>query len=195
MAIVHKATISPTKQELTTRWLDAQPWGGSGEIEMLGGYRFDDPAGEVGVESLLVRRGDVLLQLPLTYRAAPLADGELVTTMDHSVLGPRWIYLATSDPVGVECWVRSLLGEQEQAVTEVWEGDRLVERREPVVRVALEADGDRTAADVADASVVATPRGRLLVPHLLGAEPGGERWLVAAWDGGGPVVVAALRRA
>jgi hypothetical protein len=40
-------------------------------------YRFDDPAGEVGIETLLVRRGaGPVLQVPLTYRGAPLAGAE-----------------------------------------------------------------------------------------------------------------------
>jgi hypothetical protein len=139
MAIVHKATVTPSKQEIVTRWLDRQPWGGSGEVRMLGSYHFDDPDGEVGVEAILVDRGGTVLHVPLSYRGADLAGSEasLVARMQHSVLGDRWIYDATGDPVAVDCFVRALRGEQEQAAVEVWDGDALVERREPTVRVQV----------------------------------------------------------
>jgi predicted trehalose synthase len=59
----------------------------------------------VGIETLLVvdESGDspVLYQVPLTYRGAPLEGGHdaLVGTMQHSVLGPRWVYDGPRDPV------------------------------------------------------------------------------------------------
>src|SRR5690606_23314792 len=65
-------------------------------------YRFDDPDGEVGVETLIVRSGgNDELQVPLTYRGAPLAGAEnwLIGTMEHSALGKRWVYDAAGDPV------------------------------------------------------------------------------------------------
>lgn len=195
MAIVHRATITPTKLELVEQWLDRQPWGGTGELEMLGGYRFDDPAGEVGVEGLLVRRDDRVLHVPLTYRGAPLddADEHLVSTMDHSVLGERWVYEAQADPVALGCFARALAGEQEQAVVEVWEGDRLVERRVPDVTVLAEDGAAMTAAadDVATAQHDGT---RLLVARVLGghgpAGLDGVRRLTVTWPGGRGVVVA-----
>ncbi len=48
MAIVYKATVRPSKQAIVTDWLDQQPWGGSGAVEVLGSYRFDDPDGRWG---------------------------------------------------------------------------------------------------------------------------------------------------
>jgi hypothetical protein len=65
--------------------------------------RFDDPAGEVGVETILVRAepDGPVFHTPLTYRGAPL-DGAgpwLLGTSEHSVLGRRWIYDAAADPV------------------------------------------------------------------------------------------------
>ena len=39
MAIIHRATVSPTKQELLERSVGAP-------VSMVGGYRFDDPDGE-----------------------------------------------------------------------------------------------------------------------------------------------------
>jgi hypothetical protein len=108
MAIVHAATLTPSKTELLAGWLPRQPWfpgavGTAGvEPERVAAFRFDDPEGEVGVETLIVRLpGLPLLQVPLSYRGAPLEGGErvLVGTMQHSVLGPRWVYDALGDPV------------------------------------------------------------------------------------------------
>jgi hypothetical protein len=67
----------------------------------------EDPAGEVGIETHLVRDGSVLYQVPMTYRGAPLggAQDALISTTEHSVLGKRWIYDATADPV----WIEQLL--------------------------------------------------------------------------------------
>jgi hypothetical protein len=60
MAILHRASVTPSKRELAEAWLDEQPWAVDGGVEMLGSYRFDDPAGEVGVEAMLVRSRVVL---------------------------------------------------------------------------------------------------------------------------------------
>ena len=104
MALIHRATIRPTKLELLDAWAPSQPWfegrPGTGTT-LVASFRFDDPADEVGIETLLVRAGGPLLQVPLTYRPAPLEGGEawLITTMEHSVLGRRWVYDAFGDPV------------------------------------------------------------------------------------------------
>ena len=45
MAILHRATITPTKLELAAAWLDRQGLGGGGHVELAGSYRFDDPPG------------------------------------------------------------------------------------------------------------------------------------------------------
>jgi len=148
MAIIHEATLTPTKTDTATGWLDAQPWGGEGPVEFIGSYRFDDPAREVGVEALLVRRGGRVLQVPFTYRAEPLDTGRLVGTMQHSVLGERWVYEAASDPVAVGCFTRALAGEQEVAELEVHGADGSVTRREPTVRVRLEQGAASEPTDV-----------------------------------------------
>ena len=49
MAIIFKAELSPTKPEVLRQLLTSRPWGEDGEIEVLGAYRFDDPAGEVEI--------------------------------------------------------------------------------------------------------------------------------------------------
>jgi hypothetical protein len=79
-----------------TTWLPSRPWfTGDGELQQVGAYRFDDTAGEVGLEALLVQSGGgEVMHVPLTYRGMPLpgADEFLVGTAEHSVLGARWVY-------------------------------------------------------------------------------------------------------
>ncbi|NUR81265.1 MAG: aminoglycoside phosphotransferase [Dermatophilaceae bacterium] len=121
MAIVHKgATIVPTKTEMVTEWMPHQRWyHGKGHVPRLrrvGGFRFEDPAGEVGCETLLLAdeavTPAVVYQVPLTYRGAPLEGAEhaLLGTMEHSVLGTRWVYDAPHDPVYVSQLMTTILG-------------------------------------------------------------------------------------
>lgn len=169
MAIIHDATLTPSKPELLAAWLDRQPWAGSGELEVLGSYRFDDPAGEVGVEAFVVRRGGRLLHAALTYRGGALdgADDHLVGTLEHSVLGTRWVYDATADPVAQGCYLRALRGEQEQAVMELWDGDTLVGSLPAKVQVRREAGRGEVLrlAEVLDAGA---PSGAAPGGHLVG---------------------------
>lgn len=101
MALFHRATITPSKADLIAGWAPTQRWGppADASIEVVGAFRFDDPDGLVGMETHLVRAGDTLLQVPLTYRNEPLAEGEdaLVGTTEHSVLGTRWVYDGLGD--------------------------------------------------------------------------------------------------
>lgn len=177
MAILHRATVTPTKPELVTSWLDKQPWGGTGALEVAGTYRFDDPDGEVGVEAFLVRRGGRMLQVAMTYRAAPLpgAEAHLIGTLRHSVLGERWVYDARHDPVAVACFARALSGEQEQASLEVYDGDELVARREPDVRV-----GQRSGT--------ASNPGEVRIADVLDEPMDGHDLVVATWSDGEAVV-------
>lgn len=140
MALIYRATIRPTKLELIGRWLPAQPWydGPVGTAPTaLGAYRFDDPDGEVGMETHLVRVGDgPVLHVPLTYRSSALAGAEaaLVGTMDHSVLGERWVYDGCADPVYVAALTAVIRRQAEQA-DEFVHVDGQTERREPTVVV------------------------------------------------------------
>ena len=108
MAIHHPATITPGKLELLQAWVPHQPWAVGADtsaLTRLGSYRFDDPDGEVGIETHLLAGADgQVLQVPLTYRGAPREGGEqsLVTTMTHTTLGDRWVYDACHDPVYVD---------------------------------------------------------------------------------------------
>lgn len=70
MAVHHPATIVPTKMELLQAWVPDQPWCGiadASSLTKLGSYRFDDPDGEVGIETHLLGTADgQVLQVPLT---------------------------------------------------------------------------------------------------------------------------------
>ncbi|HEU4675175.1 MAG TPA: hypothetical protein VFS29_04265 [Motilibacteraceae bacterium] len=115
MAVHHDATIVPTKLELLQAWVPRQPWAAgadTSQLTRLGSYRFDDPDGEVGMETHLLGTVDgQVLQVPLTYRGAPRpgAEHSLVTTMTHTTLGQRWVYDACHDPVYVAALVTTIL--------------------------------------------------------------------------------------
>ena len=141
MALLHKADITPSKIDLLTSWAPAQPWfvGEAGvSVTNLAAYRFDDPEGQVGIETILISAGDgPVLQVPVTYRDAPLAgaDASLITTMQHSVLGERWVYDATGDPAYLAAVANAALtgGHQAELNIEI-DGQTVV--REPTAVVA-----------------------------------------------------------
>jgi len=143
MAIIHQTTLTPTKLELLIAWLPSRAWYQGGELAhpggaaarpggaaarpggkpaprlaKAGGFRLDDPDGEVGLEFMAVTDdcGDspVTYHVPLSYRGAPLpGDGALIGTAEHGVLGTRWVYDGTRDPVLVTQMFALLLGEAE----------------------------------------------------------------------------------
>ena len=84
MAIIHEATLAPTKLELLTSWLPGRSWyPGDGAVPLLtkaGGFRLDDPDGKVGLEFMAVTdaSGDepVTYHVPLSYRGAPLTGAD-----------------------------------------------------------------------------------------------------------------------
>jgi hypothetical protein len=97
------ASLTPSKLDLLAAWLPEQEWfvGDSGDLNRVASYRFVDPDGEVGIETLLVRSHGVTYQVPVTYRGEPLdeASDSLIGTLEHSVLGTRYVYDAVGDPV------------------------------------------------------------------------------------------------
>jgi len=116
MAVIHDTTMDPTKLELLARWLPGQAWfpGPAEGLARAGGFRLDDPAGEVGIELMVVTDGSGQAYLvPMTYRGAPLAgaDDALIGTSEHGVLGTRWIYDGEHDPVLLDQLAALLRGE------------------------------------------------------------------------------------
>lgn len=192
MALLHGgASITPTKLELLATWLPARPWfeGDASALDLVGAYRFDDPDGAVGMETHLLRAGDsTIYQVPLTYRAAPLdgADAYLVGTMDHTVLGGRWVYHASIDPVYLTVLADTIRtgGSQAELVRE--SGDGRTEIMEPSVRVK----GSGTPAAGPVELDVLTVLGAPLADQL-GA---GDGTLTGTWGGlDSPVLLAVAR--
>jgi hypothetical protein len=208
MALIYRATVRPSKLELLAGWVPGRPWGAAAagaELEQLGAYRFDDPAGEVGTETLVLRAGDTLLQVPLTYRGAPVPElaEHLVGTTEHSVLGPRWVYDACADPVHVAALAAAVLTGAPQA-EEYVEVDGGQQRRDPTAHVTgsgTAADvgtlATPTATDTADATTVRAGDLELVVRRVLtpGVPADGAATLTGTWPGQDePVLLVSARR-
>ncbi|MFI0781081.1 1,4-alpha-glucan branching protein [Streptomyces sp. NPDC021212] len=198
MAVIHKTTMNPTKLELLTPWLPLQPWylgaGGAPELSRVGGFRLDDPRGEVGIEFMVVRDDSgerpVHYHLPLTYRADPLAGAEqaLVGTSEHGVLGQRWVYDGSHDPVLVAQLLALLQGRAEpqmQSVSDTPDPSVTVQAADVpdavgTVSVTNGPDGTRLALGQLTLDVT-----RVLEPA--GRAPEAEGHVTATWrlpDGG-----------
>ncbi|WP_330333585.1 1,4-alpha-glucan branching protein [Streptomyces sp. NBC_00536] len=112
MAIIYDTTMNPGKLDLLAAWLPGRPWyvaTGQAPVPVkAGGFRLDDPEGEVGIEFMVVTDTSggrqVAYHVPVTYRGAPLegAAAGLIGTSEHGVLGRRWVYDAAHDPVFVD---------------------------------------------------------------------------------------------
>jgi hypothetical protein len=205
MALIHRATLAPTKIELLAGWLPSRSWAeGAGEVAPAGAYRFDDPAGQVGIESVLVAAGDgTVLHVPLTYRAAPLAGAEefLIGTTEHSVLGRRWVYDGCGDPVYATALVTAVLTGGTQVEELVQQEDGRLVRREPTATVAGSGtpgtpvppiDGV-ASQDQGTTTVVRAGGLDLVVVRRAGAEVVAGHTLVGRWSSGPPVVLAGVR--
>jgi len=120
MATIHTGTtMVPTRLDLVSDWLPRQPWYLASPrppaLSRAGGFRLDDPAGEVGIEFMFVSDEGTTYSVPMAYRAAPLPGAEegLIGTSEHGVLGTRWIYDAAHDPVAVAQLLDLLCGQVE----------------------------------------------------------------------------------
>jgi hypothetical protein len=140
MALLYRATLVPSKLELVATWAPKQPWFVGDEeavLETVASFRFDDPDGEVGVETLLVSAaGGPVMQIPLTYRNERRRGSQegFIGNLEHSVLGTRWVYDATTDPVYLGELARAILTGGTQV--EQWiEVDGVMTRREPTAEV------------------------------------------------------------
>ncbi|KQS10027.1 hypothetical protein ASG04_05445 [Curtobacterium sp. Leaf183] len=214
MAVIHNAELRPSKTDAIAAWLPSQPWSGvdpdgeRGALVALGRFRFDDPDGEVGVETYLVRVGDgPVLHVPLTYRGAPLAGAEdfLVTEMHHSVLGRRWVYDAVGDPVYADVLRRAIATGGHEAELEAAPGEG---GTAPAKEGSATGSGSATDSPAVSAvqvvtagttSTVSTGNGDLVVLRVVGTDvpetpgPSDGATLTATWAGSEPTVVAVLR--
>jgi hypothetical protein len=205
VALFHRATISPTKQDVIAAWAPSQPWGPPAgvAVDVIGSYRFDDPDGRVGMEVHLVDAGGLVLQVPLTYRDAPLAGAEpaLLAEMEHSVLGTRWVYDGVRDPRLVMMLAAvAMTGQGEALGMAVYDGRWHVAPTN--VRIegggwSLErvpVDGFELLSDDAAASVLRNDRFDLTVFRRPAPGPRPPVGLTATWDGRpDPVVLAEVR--
>lgn len=205
MAIIHRATLTPSKMELLERWLPGRSWfpdTGSAP-EKAGHFRFDDPEGEVGLETILVHSRGAVFQVPLSYRGAPLpgADDHLVGTMEHSVLGSRWVYDACADPAYVRALAGAILAATPQAqhVLQVDGGQKVLPESVTVhgtgtAGTPVPEVGDVTASDAAEGTLIRAGALEILVYRRLDpAVPPAARSLVGDWEGQDtPVALAAV---
>jgi hypothetical protein len=198
--------------ELLSEWVPAQTWFTALDdlctLDAVGAYRFDDPDGEVGIESHLLRTIDgQVFHVPVTYRGAPLggAEASLVGTMQHSALGPRWVYDACGDPAYAQALATVILTGGSQADVEVVTDQGRV-RQEPTVKVTGSGlpgsavphlgpvtywtDGARTLIKTGDFDLTVLR----VVDGPGTASPPGVGVLVGTWPGHGtPALLATAR--
>ena len=161
MAVHQPATIVPGKLELLQAWVPRQPWAqgqDTSTLTRLGSYRFDDPQGEVGMETHLLGTADgQVLHVPLTYRGAPreFSEHSLVTRMTHTTLGDRWVYDACYDPVYVSALAATVLTAGREADLFMVTEHGLVQE---VNATHVRGSGSSQAAEVPDLSAFAVHR-------------------------------------
>lgn len=181
MGIVHPGSeLTPTKAELLEQWLPRQPWWPSGAAvpAFQANFRFDDPDGEVGIESFLLPVGDMVVHVPLTYRSAPIEGAVLVGEMEHSALGHRWIYDAESDPVYVAETSR-VIREGDTEVTMLQPDGTPIPRRSVTasVRGSGTGHGRLHVARIVDANAAAEATGTLTATWAEHPDPVVLAWL------------------
>jgi Maltokinase N-terminal cap domain len=201
MAIIYDTTMNPDKLELLATWLPAQSWylggGRAPALAKAGGFRLDDPRGEVGIEFMIVTDGSgdqvTSYLVTMTYRAEALAtaDGALIGTSEHGVLGHRWIYDGTRDPVLVAQLVALLQGTAEPQAQSVSNTPDPTVTVGTVMDAPLTVTGPVVAADGpsatdlrAETAADGARRGQLTVRVnriLRPAGPAGQAGLTAAW--------------
>jgi hypothetical protein len=206
MSIIHRTTLSPSKLELLTSWLPAQPWyqarGREPDLAKAGGFRLDDPDGAVGIEFFVATDqsadGAASYLVPLSYRSAPSdeAAGGLIGTTEHGVLGTRWVYDGTHDPVLITTLVALLQGDAQAQAQSIHETPDLTVTsqaaaggRLAVLASAVAANGpDGTDVRVTTAAADGGPAGDLIVRVHRVLQPGdsgtaaGRPHVAATWQ-------------
>lgn len=193
MALVHQATLTPSKLELLSSWLPSRTWfREGGELTRVGSYRFDDPAGEVGIEIMMVQSGDSIFQVPLTYHGSPLpgADEFLLGAMEHSVLGARWIYDGCGDPVFVGALATAILTGASEAMVELEVAGEMTILPSTVsvkgsgqLGTTVPAIGSVSAVDEGAVTIVSTGSFQLHVVRSVDAQLSAPFLLTASWEG------------
>jgi hypothetical protein len=142
------------------------------------------------------------LFVPVTYRAAPLpgAEASLIGTLDHSVLGTRYVYDACADPVFVATLLDTIRtgGHHAELLLSKADGTQVV--REPTATV----QGDGVPAvpahdpslpvsptDAADRTTIPGAGFELTVMRRLGDAPPGPA-LIGSFEGGSDLRLAVV---
>lgn len=101
-AKIYDAELDPTKDEMAARF--------SSITQLKGTYRAYDRDDKVGIE-VLVGTDDEgnLTQCGLSYREEDMALDDALTSLTHSVLGPRSVAQLTADPVAVREFAQMIL--------------------------------------------------------------------------------------
>jgi hypothetical protein len=196
MATIHRTTMVPGKLDLLGDWLSWQPWyrdsGGPPTLTRAGGFRLDDPAGDVGIEFLFVTDGTdgegTTYHVPLAYRGAPLPEAEegLLGTSEHGVLGRRWIYDAAYDPVAVAQLLAFIggasaaqhqneSGTPDPSVVPQWTPAGRLSAPSPLEVSNAEPDRTTIAVDLTEASPAAVGRLSLDILRILRPTPVDEQ--------------------
>jgi hypothetical protein len=204
MALLYDATVIPSKLDLLTAWLPSRSWfTGDADLQRVAAYRFDDPAGEVGLETFLVSAGgEAVFQVPMTYRNAALPGNDefLLGTTEHSVLGRRWVYDGCADPVWASALATAILTGGTQAEEFLDRGGRLESRPPsatvrgsgapgaPVPEIVAVACFDQGGTTVVQADAL-----ELVVARVVGAAVEATQTLTGSWADNEPVVLAGAR--
>lgn len=204
MALLHEATINPRKNELVEPWLRTRRWwDGAASREPVGTFRLDDPAGEVGMECFLFgsASGSTLF-VPVTYRGAPLpgAEANLIGTLEHSVLGTRYVYDACADPVFIATLLDTIRTGGHQADLLLARADGTEVVREPTA--TIQGDGvptvpahdpglPVTSRDEDDRTTIRGAGFELTVMRRLGDAPPGPA-LLGSFEGGADLRLAVV---
>jgi Maltokinase N-terminal cap domain len=175
MAVIHHTDLKPTKLELVTSWLPSRPWyvGGASEPRLVkaGGFRLDDPQGEVGIELIIVTETSgthpTNYLVPLTYRGAPLDEAEhaLVGTMEHGVLGRRWAYDGCHDPVLVAQLLALIDGRVQAQDQDISDTPAREVTRSYIGAGLAPTDSTGTATDDQEGTELPAPQGMTLRLH------------------------------
>jgi hypothetical protein len=181
VSIIYRTTVTPSKTELIAAWLPTRSWyrltGRAPQLVKAGGFRLEDPEGEVGIEFMVVadESGDppTTYHVPVTYRGVALegAEDALIGTMEHGVLGQRWAYDGTRDPVLVAQLLALIQGVAEpQAQSESHTPDPTVHTRAVVaapVRAAAFSATDGLEETEILVTIAAEGQLAIRVPRIL----------------------------
>ncbi len=103
IAKMYDTTVVPSKEDIARAW--------AGSVNLKGSYRLVDTVdGEVGIEVLIATDLDGrMIQIPFSYRSEEINPEQTLSSVDHGVLGKRWVTNALGDPVAVREIIRTIL--------------------------------------------------------------------------------------